>query len=67
MLITLDIDIIAIYESKLRKADKTPSIKGYVTIRKDRNNIIGGGLLLFVRDLVIFKKLHFFKKARMEI
>ena len=30
-----DIDVLAVQESKLQKTDKTPSIEGYATIRKD--------------------------------
>ena len=48
-LLNSDIDVLAVQESKLRKTDKTPYIEGYATIRKDRNNILGGGLLLFIR------------------
>ena len=66
-LINSDIDIVAIQESKLQKADKTPSIVGYATIRKDRNSILGCGLLLFVCNDVIFEKLQSFEKAGMEI
>ena len=47
-LLNSDIDVLAVQESKLRKTDKTPSIEGYVTIRKDQNNILGGSLLLFL-------------------
>ena len=67
-LINSDIDIVAIQESKkLQKADKTPSIVGYAAIRKDRNSILGGGLLLFVCNDVIFEKLQSLEKAGMEI
>ena len=66
-LINLDVDIVAIKESKLQKAYKTPSIEGYATIRKDRNSILGGGLLFFVRNDVIFEKLHTFEQAGMKI
>ena len=62
-----DIDILAVQESKLRKADKNPSIEGYATVRKDRSNIHGGGLLLFIRTAIVFEKLHSFVKAGMEI
>ena len=47
-LLNSDIDVLAVQESKLRKTDKTPSIEGYATIRKDWKNILGGGLLLFI-------------------
>ena len=66
-LINLDIDTIAIQESKLRKADKTPLIEGSATIRKDWNNILGGGLLFFVYNDMTFEKLHSLEKAGMEI
>ena len=66
-LINFDIDILSIQESKLRKAEKTPFIEGYPTVRKDRNNILGGGLLLFIRIETISVKLHSFEKAGMEI
>ena len=66
-LINSNIDILAVQESKLRKADKTPFIKGYATVRKDRSNILGGGFLLFIRTDIIFEKLHSFEKAGMEI
>ena len=66
-LLNSDIDILAVQESKLRKTDKTPSIEGYTTIRKDRNNILGGGLLLFIRTDIVFEKLHSFEKTGLEI
>ena len=66
-LINLDIDILAVQELKLRKGDKTPSIEGYATVRKDRNNMLGDGLLLFTRTDIDFEKLHLFKKAGMKI
>ena len=56
-LINSDFDIVAIQEFKLQKADKTPSIEGYTTIRKDQNNIFGGGLLFFICNDVIFERL----------
>ena len=62
-----DVDIVAIQESKLCKEDKTPLIEGYTTIRKGRNNFLGGGLLFFVRNVVIFKKIYSFERAGMEI
>ena len=66
-LLNSDINILAVQESKLRKTDKTPSIEGYATIRKDRHNILGGGLLLFIRTDIVFEKQHSFEKACMEI
>ena len=66
-LINSDIDIVAIQESKLRKKDKTPSMEGYATILYNRNNILGGGLLFFICNDVIFKMLQSLEKAGMEI
>ena len=57
-------DIVATPESKLRKADKTPSIEGYSTIHKDWNNILGSGLLFFIYNGMIFEKLQSLKKNR---
>ena len=65
-LLNSDIDVLAFQESKLRKNDKTPSIEGYATIRKDQKNILAGGLLLFIRTDIVFEKLHSFEKAGME-
>ena len=59
--------VLAVQESKLQKADKTPFIDGYATVWKDRNNILRGGLLLFIRIDMVFEKLHSFEKADMEI
>ena len=42
-------------------------INSYIDVRKDRNNILGGGLLLFIRTDIVFEKLHSFEKAGMEI
>ena len=62
-----DIDVLAVQESKLQKTDKTPSIEGYATIRKNRNNILGGNLLLFIWMDIVFEKLQSFKRAGKEI
>ena len=62
-LVNSDIDILAVQELKLRKADKTPFMECYTAIRKDWNNIFGGGPLLFIWTDIVFEKLHFFKKA----
>ena len=66
-LINSDICNLAVQESKLWKADKTPFIESYATIWKDQNNILGGGLLLFIRTYIVFEKLRSFEKAGMEI
>ena len=49
LLINSDIYVLAVQESKLRKVDKALFIEGYVTVRKDHNNILGGGLLLSIQ------------------
>ena len=46
----LDLDIIMIQETKLCSKDKVPSIKGYATVRKDRGEGRGGGLITFIKD-----------------
>ena len=66
-LINSDIDVLAVQESKLQNTGKTPFIEGYATIRKDRNNIIGVGLLLFIRTFIVFEKLYSFEKNGIEI
>ena len=66
-LLNSDIDILAVQELKLQKTDKTPSIESYATIRKDSNNILSGGLLLFIRTDIVFEKLDSFEKGSMEI
>ena len=51
-LLNSDIDVLAVQESNLQKTDKTPSIEDHATIRKVRNNILGGGFYsLFERTL----------------
>ena len=51
-LLNSDIDVLAVQESNLQKTDKTPSIEDHATIKKVRNNILGGGFYsLFERTL----------------
>ena len=45
----------------------TQFVKGYATVRKDHSNILGGGLLLFIRTDIAFEKLYSFEKVVMEI
>ena len=66
-LINSDFNILAIHVSKLWETDKTSFIKDYATVRKDWNNILGGGILIFIRTDIVFEKLHSFEKAGMEI
>ena len=51
---TLEIDIILIQESKLRSSDANPKLKGYATIRKDREVGRGGGLVTFIKEDIPF-------------
>ena len=67
LLINSEFDVSAVQESKLWKADKTLFIEGYTIFRKDRDDILGGGLLLFIVIDIVFEKLHSFKKVDMEI
>ena len=46
----LDLDIIMIQETKLCSKDKVPSIIGYATVRNDRGEGRGGGLITFIKD-----------------
>ena len=66
-LLNFDINVLAVEESKLRKTDKAPFIEGYTIIRKDRNNILGGSLLLFIQTDITFEKLHAFQKVGREV
>lgn len=51
----------------LAKTNKTSFIEGYGTIRKDRNSILGSGLLPFIRTDIVFEKLYSLEKADMKI
>ena len=62
LLISSDIDILAVQEWKLQKTDKTPFTEGYTTICKDQANILGGGLLIFIRTDIVFEKLNSVEK-----
>ena len=57
-LINSDIDICPVQESKLRKNNKTPIIKGFATLGKDRKVLNGGDLLLYIRNDLTFEKLQ---------
>ena len=51
------IDIATIQETKLRSGTATPRIQGYKSIRADRpGGVIGGGLLIYIRDSVVFQR-----------
>ena len=61
LLISSDIDILAVREWKLQ-TNKTPFTEGYTTICKDQANILGGGLLFFIRTDIVFEKLNSVEK-----
>ena len=53
----LDIDVAIIQETKLKKADRSPTLPGYASIRCDRpGESTGGGLLSFIRHSLIFRE-----------
>ena len=58
----LDVDICMIQESKLRKQDRTPIIKGYSAIRADRVGTKGGGLITYVRMNISYEKINHYQK-----
>ena len=53
-------DIITLQETKLSKPNKTPNFPGYTTIRTDRTDKAGGGLLTLVKNNITFteNKIH---------
>ena len=52
----LDVDIALVQGSKLREKDKTPSIKGYSSVRAGRpGERQGGGLITYIKDNIAFK------------
>ena len=67
LLISSVVDVLTAQELKLRMRNKTPFIERYVIVQKDRNNFLGGGLLLFMRTGIILENLHLFEKIGMEI
>jgi len=52
---TLDIDVALIQETKLAKSDRTPTIPGFKPIREDRKGMRGGGLIIYVRDSLVYE------------
>ena len=44
---------------ELQKADNSSFVAGYVTVRKDWNNIFGGRLLIFIRTDIVFENVIF--------
>jgi hypothetical protein len=52
-----NIDIITIQETKLKLANKLPSIPSFTAVRQDRNDKEGGGLLTFIKNDITFSEL----------
>jgi len=51
----LDIDVAIVQESKLKKTDKTPTLLGYASIRRDRpGKSAKVGLIFFYQAFVHF-------------
>ena len=53
----LDLDILLIQESKLTEDHDTPTIPGYGSIRVDRKNKQGGGIISFIRSSLTHQRL----------
>jgi ribonuclease HI len=54
-----DIDVCIIQETKLRPNTKTPTIKGYASIRADRKSQDGGGgLISYIKDSLVFERIR---------
>ena len=67
MLRNWSIDVCAAKESKLQKNHNTPIIKGSATICKDRKELNGAGLLLFIKNNLIFEKFLSAEQAGLKI
>ena len=53
----LDIDVAIIQETKLKKADRSPTVPGYATIRCDRpGETAGGGLISYIKHSLTFRE-----------
>ena len=51
-----NIDVAMNQETKMEKNQKSPQIRGYVTIREDRIvDIRGGGLIIFIRESLVYE------------
>lgn len=59
--------LLAIQQSKQQTSDKTLFDERYATVQKDRNNIFGGGLLIFIGTDTVFEKLYSLEKVSMEV
>ena len=50
----MDIDVITLQETKLKKTSKTPKIPNFTAVRKDRPHRTGGGLMTYIKNDIIF-------------
>ena len=57
------VKIAVIQESKLSTKSKTPSIRNFTTVRRDRSTGQGGGLLAFIHSSITFTKLQLSKRT----
>ena len=54
-----DYDVCVIQETKLLKENKTPTVEGYTSLRKDRKNQDGGGgLMTFIKKSLAFETIR---------
>jgi len=58
-----NIDVCLVQETKLLKRSSTPSMKGYTPYRSDRTNILGGGLIAYVKKDLDFQKIGLRNKS----
>ena len=59
------VDVCAVQETKLATKQKDPQIPGYATLRLDRKNISGGGLLIFVKKDLNFHRVPAYTDHRL--
>ena len=49
-----DIDVCLVQETKLRLTHRTQTIKGYGAVRSDRKGGIGGCLIIYIKNTLVF-------------
>ena len=54
LLLTTQPDVVAVQESKLNPASRTPKIPNYTAIRTDRKHKQGGGLITYIKSDTTF-------------
>ena len=47
-----------VQETKLRPTHRTPTMQGYGTVRSDRKGSIGGGLIIYIKNTLVFEKVQ---------